>query len=258
MQAYVRAETKWERARLGKFTASEIDKLFTPARCRADRKAGKLGGTANSYITSRAAELTTGLVRQFSTWAMEWGNSYEPMAAGRLAELFPGMEYYGKKNPCFITLTDFSGASLDCWYGARNMVIEIKCPANPENHIENCLLTSQTELKAKRRGYYRQIQMGMICKANELGIAFKEMRGAFVSFCPIVNEPFQDLKILEIEPDMEFFEELPKVLARAEEELSEIMWVMSCGNLTGLQVTHDPATDTTVIQDVSEIINAQH
>jgi len=229
MTSYVRAETDWEKARLGRFTSSEIDKLFTLPRSAAARLAGELGGTAKSYIRSRAAEIITGLSKQVLLWSFEWGNKYEPAAAERLLDIYPHMEYKGKANPVFLPLTDFSGGSPDCWEIIhRPLVTEIKCPVNPENHIINCLLKSGAELLATRRATYRQLQMNMICVANKFGIAFEEMKGIFCSYCPIVQPGYMDLKVLEIEPDMEFYERLPIILTRAEGELAELVWDLRC------------------------------
>ncbi len=40
--------------------------------------------------------------------------------------------------------------------------IEIKCPFNSGNHLQNFFITNNEQLKSKRTEYYWQMQMGMI------------------------------------------------------------------------------------------------
>lgn len=250
MTGNIPAETAWEVARLGKFTSSQIDKLFTPPKSVEDKKAGKLGETAKTYIKSRAAEIITSTTRQVTNWAMDWGNTYEPMAAEKLALRFPGMEYMGKENPRFFRYSDFSGGSPDGWHLELMLVFEIKCPENPENHVEYCLMESGADLKACQREYYHQIQMNMACVAKEFKIPFKSMKAIFCSYCPIVNEPYRDLKVLSIEPDMDFYEKLPVIIDKAETALADVVWALNRNNdVSGLIAKHDPATNSTVIED---------
>lgn len=224
MTGNIPAETSWEIARLGKFTSSQIDKLFTPPKSAAAKAAGELGETAKTYVKERAAEIITGTTRQVTNWALEWGNTYEPIAAEKLALRYPGLEYMGKENPQFFPYSDFSGGSPDGWHLEQKLVFEIKCPENPANHVEYCLLADGYELKELQRDYYHQIQMNMACVAKKFGIPFKEMAAVFCSYCPIVNDPYPDFHTVTIEPDMEFFTRLPKIIERAENMLAEIVW----------------------------------
>lgn len=253
MTGNIPAETAWEIARLGKFTSSRIDELLTEPRSAAAKKAGLMGETAMTYIKSRAAEIITGTSRQVTNWAMEWGNTYEPIAAEKLGLKFPGMEYMGKENPVFFPYSDFSGGSPDGRHLDQKLVFEIKCPENPENHVEYCLLKDGLDLKASERGYYHQIQMNMICVANEYAIPFSEMKAVFASYCPIVNDPYPDMITLTIEPDMEFYERLPRVIERAESELADIVWRLNKNNKgSALVAQHDPITGATIIQNAHQ------
>ena len=224
MTGNIPAESPWEIQRLGKFTSSKIDALFTEPRSVKAKAAGELSESAKTYIKSRAAEIITGTTRQVSNWAMEWGNTYEPIAAEKLALRFPGLEYLGKENPRFFRFSDFSGGSPDGWHVEMKLVAEIKCPEDPANHVEYCLMQTGNDLKESERDYYHQIQMNMVCVAKEFNIPFKEMRGVFCSYCPLVNEPYQDIKTLIIEPDMDFIAKLPLVIEKAESELADIVW----------------------------------
>lgn len=224
---YVRAETEWEIARLGKFTSSEIDKLYTSPQARVDKKAGKPSRSTKSYIESRAAEIMTGFYRHFTLWQMEWGNQNEPFAAERLQELYPNMDYHGKKNPIFLPFTDYSGGSPDGKDLTEGIVPEIKCPCSPEMHIKYCMLEDGLQLKKYFRKHYHQVQMNLICVGKKYGIPFQDLRGLFCSYCPLVKTPFMDLFVLEVQPDIQFFESLPVVINRAENLLAEVLWMMN-------------------------------
>ena len=50
-------QTDWERAKLGKFSASEIDDLFTEPRTNEEKKAGALSVSAQKYINKKATEI---------------------------------------------------------------------------------------------------------------------------------------------------------------------------------------------------------
>lgn len=214
-------DNEWELQRLGCFTSSEIDNLLTEPRTKAAKEAGELSETAKSYIFKKAAELITGTVRDFSNAAVEWGETYEPEAAEKLKELYPDMVYYGGINPKFFPYTKFSGGSPDGV--ARNIVIEIKCPENPANHVEYCLLDSAEDLKKIHRNYYHQIQFNMLCVAKESSLDFMDMKAVFASYCPIVTDGFKKLKTLEIYPDEAFANRIDEVLERSENMLADII-----------------------------------
>lgn len=245
------AETEWEIARLGKFTSSRINDLFTEPKSKAAKERGDFGETAKTYIKSRAAEIITCTTRQMTNWAMEWGNTYEPMAADKLKIRFPGMEYWGKENPMFIKYSDFSGGSPDGGHVEMKLIFEIKCPEDPANHVEYCLLKTGEALKACQRDYYNQIQMNMVCFAKKYNIPFEEMRAVFASYCPLVNEPFQDLKILFVDPDLEFYQRLPSVIERAEKELAEIVFSLNKNSVAVAH--HDASINATIIEDANAL-----
>lgn len=239
MTGNIPAESQWEIARLGKFTSSQIDALFTEPRSKEAKVKGELSESAKTYIKSKAAEIVTGTTRQVTNWATEWGNTYEPMAAEKLALRYPGMEYMGKENPRFFPYSDFSGGSPDGWHQELGLNFEVKCPEDPANHVEYCLMETSEDLKDARLEYYHQVQMNMICIAKEFKIPFKEMKTVFCSYCPIINDPYQDIYTLIIEPDIEFSARLPKVIERAESYLAEIVWALNRNNMGRLLAAPD-------------------
>ena len=152
-------QTDWERAKLGKFSASEIDDLFTEPRTNEEKKAGALSVSAQKYINKKATEIITGTIRQMEGInAIDWGKHYEPKAIDKVRNVYPNIEYYGKHNPAFFHYTDFSGCSPDATDEDLYLYIEAKCPENPENHTIYGGLRNGADLKKVNRTYYHQIQ----------------------------------------------------------------------------------------------------
>lgn len=190
-------DTDWEKARRGKFTSSEASVLL------GEGKSGEeLSKGAKTYIHTKVSELLTGTVRVMELYSTDWGNTYEPMAIEALKVLYPEIEYFGNENKKFFVLGDFSGGSPDAV--CKNITFEVKCPENPANHIEFLLIDNEVELKKRNKDYWVQIQMNMMCVAKERGLKFKDMKGIFVSFCPIMLHPHNKMKIIHLSPDLEF------------------------------------------------------
>jgi len=224
MIGQVIAETPWEIQRLGKFTASCIDALLTEPKSAEAKKKGDLSEIAKTYIRGRAAEIITGTIREVTNSYMEWGRQYEPDAAALLKELYPSMQFASMDSPTFFKYSDFAGGSPDGWDKENKLVAEIKCPEDPANHVEYCLIVNAAELKKVQRDYYHQIQMNMLCVAKKFGVEFHEMKGIFASYCPLVADGYLKLKIIEIFPDMEFYEKIHPALSKAEDYLADIIY----------------------------------
>lgn len=218
-------DSKWLTDRLGCFTSSEIDNLLTEPRTKAAKEAGELSETAKSYINSKAAELITGTIRDFSNAATEWGELYEAEAADILKTLYPDMIYHGKQNPKFFPYSKFSGGSPDAV--AKNTVFEIKCPENPTNHVAYCLIESADDLKKMERAYYHQIQMNMLSVAKYTGVDFMSMKAVFCSYCPIVSDGFMKIKTLHVYPEQGFADKIERAIVNAEKLLAEIIQLLT-------------------------------
>lgn len=238
MTGYIIPETAWELSRLGRFTASEIHRLTTPGsrllteeELKARPKKGPGSATkyaedwsvlsdgAMTYVREKAAEITTGLVKQLDTYATSWGKEQESHAFAALEKLYPGIIHYGMNNPQFFKYTDFSGGSLD---GEQSLtrVFEVKCPYNMDNHEAYLDLKSAVELKENHKDHYCQIQMNMAIAAIKNKRNRKEMEGVFVSFDPRYPEPLQ-LKILVVPPDFEMLRIIDAGIEAAELELAK-------------------------------------
>src|SRR5690606_36305755 len=121
----------------------------------------------------------------------------------------------------------------------ERIIDEIKCPENPKNNIAYCMITGNEAMIAADRAYYLQMQMNMACVAKYLGVPFESMKARFTSYCPLVNSPYKDIHHVMIDPDMEFYERLPKVIDRAERKLAEIVEAMTIGNVPNIQVNNE-------------------
>ena len=138
---------EWFKARLGKFTASEIHKLMG---------AKGFGQTGESYILEKVAEQLTEESKDIpQTKAMEWGQNLEDTAK----------EYYEiafkeKIKEEGLVVPDWckdAGASPDGLLEGKSKGLEIKCPFVSANHVKHLTMKSANNLKANAKEYYWQI-----------------------------------------------------------------------------------------------------
>lgn len=160
-------QTTWMLQRKGKFTASEIWKLFTEPRTKADKEAGVLSQTAETYVLEKAVEMATGFRPKFTNKEMEHGIINEP--AGFSAFLdhidLQGWEYCPNE---FYTINEDSGASPDgiCRQDGKIIaVVDIKCP-QPLTFFGLRSQGNALEVEAK---YFYQLQMQMLATGASVG-----------------------------------------------------------------------------------------
>lgn len=149
---------EWFKLRLGRFTSSDIFKLMTEPRSKAAKEAGELSETAKSYILEKAAEiLYNSPAPFFSNSAMEWGTENEALAV----DAYQNIKARNVSAVGFVTLGKHTGTSPD-GYTEGGGLIEIKCPFNRLNHLQNIVnLTSADDLKRHSKQYYYQVQHQM-------------------------------------------------------------------------------------------------
>lgn len=202
---------QWLMDRLGRFTGSEIHKLFTGGR----KKGETFGQTAKSYITAKAAEILTQEVKEESDFKQaEWGKNHE-FFAYELFQKETGLtgEYYGAANPKFFSQGDFLGVSPD-WKDEYS-VADFKCPFNSSEHLKNLMLNGQEDLKEERFEYYCQLQMSM----QILG----KKNAYFVSYDDRFAYDYLKIKIIEVLPDSEWIEEYKQRIDLAIEILKDFL-----------------------------------
>jgi len=191
------AESKYMSDRLGMFTASQIHRLLV-----TERGGSGFGQTAMSYIMEIVAEMLTGERKcQISSKAITWGNEHEAEAMVSYVKKtgYPDVVYYGGLSPEFFKIEGVpAGGSPDGLVGGLR-VVEIKCPYDTGNHIENCIMDVE-DFKKNRKEYYAQVQLNMIATGTEIA--------DFCSYDPRIIHPSNRISILEVPKDVEFCEKM--------------------------------------------------
>lgn len=196
---------EWTETRKGRFTASEIWKLFTEPRSKADKEAGKFSQTAESYILEKAVELATGYRPKFTSKEMEHGiiNEAEGFSAFLDFQHDEGWTYHPNK---FFPIGDNAGASPD---GARRNgfgdpmdVVDIKCP-QPLTFFSLKAEGDKLEVEAK---YFYQLQMQMLATgANRAYLCYylaKEFGNTYTGEVEATFDlPLSERVIIQIVPE---------------------------------------------------------
>jgi hypothetical protein len=159
--------SEWQNARVGKFTASEIWKLFVGGKSKTE----EFGETAKTYIFEKAVEEYCGFKKKFSNKAMEHGvfNELEGFVAFVNAS---GLDFE-LSSSTFFALGDNAGASPDgVLYRGMDIVsvCDIKCPFDPVSFFSQ---KDEFMFGNKMPKYYfYQLQMQMLCTgANDSYLA---------------------------------------------------------------------------------------
>lgn len=232
MENYFNQDTiAWLQQRLGRFTSSEIHKLFV-----GGKKKGELFGVgATTYIRTKAAELLTMEVKEEIDFRQaEWGKANEYDAVKAFEQKI-GIEgnYYGIATPTFFPHGEYAGGSPD--WESKNVSdgADVKCPFNTAEHVKNLLLNAVDSFKDERWDYYCQGQMNMYIRGWE--------RFHFVSYDPRMIEPALRLKIITFYPDSEWIKEFNERLSAAIEEVTRII-----ESIEVVLIEHDPEVNAAV------------
>lgn len=235
---------KYRLIKLGKFSASEIHKLFVGGRrdmtteeliiekaAGGKRKTADtlFGEGANTYIRQTTKNQFVGKINsdeEVETKAMRIGKMKEPEAFRAYASLMPsqyGYTHYGETNPVFRPHPLFpqdAGCTSDCVaFGptGASWVTDFKCPTS-NTHFGYLLdIKDGNDLKEYCFDYWAQGQMNMICWETEIF--------HLVSY----HEDFdyeRRLHIVELELDKEFENELTERLAAAIKIKYEILTIL--------------------------------
>jgi hypothetical protein len=203
----------WLQKRLGRFTASEIYKLFV----RGKKKNELFGDVAMKYIYTKVAEILTQEYKEEVDFKQaEWGkaNEVDAMRAFEAAIGIKGI-YYGVGNPQFFTLGDWAGGSPD--WESTNLLhgADFKCPYNSAEHLKNLQLKSAADFKKKRWEYYCQGQMNMKIRG------WKQFH--FVSYDHRFVDPRYRLKIITVYQDQHWIDDFERRLNAAMEEIQQMI-----------------------------------
>jgi hypothetical protein len=172
----------WLEQRKYKFTSSNIYKLMSEPRAKADKEAGNLSDTAMTYIYEKAAEELGGYIPEAGGHAIEWGETYEPLAKDWYERLMMAKII----ETGFVQVNEFYGGSPDAKVVLRGIALietegalEIKCPHNSRIHIEHSLIDSADRFKSDFPDKYWQCMSHM----DTLNVGFCD----FVSFDPRID-----------------------------------------------------------------------
>lgn len=208
----------WFISRHAMWTASENYKLLSTG------AGGKgWGPLAITYIRKKARELMTDLYEQPKLEFVEsllHGNAYEAPAFYHYVEKTGNkiMEYHGSENPIYLPYNKVSGGSPDGVARSEGKIfwiLELKCPANPDIHMNNLDLKDQWDLKAKRIHDYTQCQM-LLMTTGANGCHW-------MSFDDRYKNPKLKGKIIEILPEDNFMANLDIRIKLAEKERKRII-----------------------------------
>jgi putative phage-type endonuclease len=185
---------------------------MTEPRSKADKEAGRLSATAETYMLALIGEYLTGLPSDdYQSPAMKWGTEWEAEARDVYAEMMD----------CDVDTTGFVhhstiprvGASPDGLIGTDGLV-EIKCPFGTKEHVRTALSQEVPEQ------YVAQVQ-------GQLWVTGRRYLH-FVSYDPRVKDTGLRLIVVPVERDDEFIARLEssvvrfvKVLLQAIQTLSE-------------------------------------
>lgn len=156
---------KWENDRRGRFTASEVWKLFTEPRTKADKEAGKFSQTAETYIIEKAVEMATGYRQRFTSKEMEHGIMNEADAFSAFLDWVDIQGWIYQPNE-FYPFHNHAGASPDgvCKHGGKIVAVaDVKCP-QPLTFFSLKAEGDKLEVEAK---YFYQLQMQMLATGAE-------------------------------------------------------------------------------------------
>lgn len=190
----------WFRARLGKFTGSQVGRLMKSGRGKDEY----FGKDAISYITEVVAErmLNPSVVMMdelFEEYLMQTTASSKTLAWGNDQEM-NAKDLYSKLRK--VKITSCGAVELSPWFASSpdglvlesNGVVEVKCPT-PKVHVEYMVnVHSADDLKKVRPEYYWQV------------VAHMAVTGAewcdWMSYCPFSRKPLHVVRIVR-DPEAE-------------------------------------------------------
>ncbi|HEY3405407.1 MAG TPA: YqaJ viral recombinase family protein [Ohtaekwangia sp.] len=205
---------EWDRMRIGRFTSSEMWKLLTNPRSKADQEAGKLSETALTYIQVKVAETITQKQKENSyAYPLVYGKETEPLAI----EYFCEKTGFIHESIGFVPFGEHAGGSPD---GIINDIdiLEVKCPFAIDTQVDYLMLTDQWDLKRIFPEYYWQVQSNLLFTGKE--------KGHFVAYDPRYPDD-KKLVHLIVKPIAEDFDRITNAIAKAVEEKLKILNLLS-------------------------------
>lgn len=220
----------WSEQRAGKWTASEIWKLFVEPRSKADKDAGVFSETAETYILEKAVERKTGYKKKFTSKEMEHGVINEKDAHDAFVKHCKLDLTFTNKD--FFKIDDNAGASPDAvLYSGLDvlMVVDYKCP-QPLTFFQAKRALFNDEPIEKM--YFYQLQMQMLAtKATKAFLVYYLAEEFGNTYTGEIEHRF-DLPIGDrmfykmIEADKSVWDEILHKIQRAEDRCQYLMSII--------------------------------
>ena len=199
--------SEWFAQRMGKLTSSTIYNLMTEPKLKSE--AGQLSVSTKEYLTSKLAERLTGVQREFTSNATNHGLELENEA----------IRFYEGKTGNKVIPSGYI-ESISGLYGGTpdgliegGGIIQIKCPYQYSNHINNGIIDSQEYFKKNYKQYYWQCQSDMIVTESEFC--------DYVSYCPQIADNLK-MFIFRLEANVEDMELLLQKIQMAGEYINNL------------------------------------
>lgn len=210
---YEQGTPEWRADRVGHITASRFSDVLTEPRSKADKEAGRLSQTAQSYLFELLGEILTGRpADEIDTPAMRWGRENEPSArAAYEIDTTRAVTTVGFLEHPSIR---YVGCSPDGLVGDDGLV-EIKCPWTTREHVRT-LVTREIPDQ-----YVVQVQ-------GQLWVTGRAWCD-FTSFDPRVIYHGADLVIVRVGRDDEFIDGISSACERLWKALTEAITTIRKG-----------------------------
>ena len=199
--------SEWFAQRMGKLTSSTIYNLMTEPKLKSE--AGQLSVSTKEYLTSKLAERLTGVQREFTSNATNHGLELENEA----------IRFYEGKTGNKVIPSGYI-ESISGLYGGTpdgliegGGIIQIKCPYQYSNHINNGIIDSQEYFKKNYKQYYWQCQSDMIVTESEFC--------DYVSYCPQIADNLK-MFIFRLEANVADMELLLQKISMAGEYINNL------------------------------------
>lgn len=217
----------WKQDRAGKWTASEIWKLFVEPRTNKDKESGKWSETAETYILEKAVERMTGERGQYQSKAMVHGILHENDALQYWSEVTGQNWTYTNRQ--FFVIDEISGASPDAvlYDGIDAVAVcDVKCPHFMTFFTQRKALIDNEPID---RQYFYQLQMQMMaCNAPKGFLVYYLAKEFANTFTGEVEHKFDlplGLRIFyrQVDADQSVQDDIRKKIHRAEARCQEII-----------------------------------
>lgn len=206
--------------RIGKFTASEIYKLFVEPKTKADKDAGNWSETAKTYIKAKAVEEKYGFRENIVNKAMEHGIITEAEGFDRF-KLITGQDW-SLVSKQFFEINTYSGASPDgVLYDGLDIIAvsDIKCP-QPQTFFD--LKIDYREGKEVESKYFYQLQMQMLATKCDSAFLCYYLAEQFVdTYTNAIDHDFSDIPledrmiILSVQKDQKVHDQILEKVEKA-------------------------------------------